>query len=71
VLAVMRQWEAEATYGVGNQDLTPAVSWSLYSLPKEWNAAQAGCVAPWWGECSKEAFKTGLDRLARSLKELG
>jgi putative transposase len=25
-------------------------------------------VAPWWAECSKEAFNTGLDALARALK---
>ena len=25
-------------------------------------------VAPWWGECSKEAFNTGLDGVARALK---
>jgi len=46
------------------------VSWSLYSLRKEWNAAK-GEVAPWWGECSKEAFNTGLDGLARAPEELG
>jgi IS605 OrfB family transposase len=70
VKAVMGQREAEATYGVSKEDLTPAVSWSLYSLRKEWNVAKAD-VAPWWGECSKEAFNTGLDGLARSLKNWG
>jgi putative transposase len=28
-------------------------------------------VAPWWAECSKEAFSTGLDQLARALKNWG
>jgi len=28
-------------------------------------------VAPWWAECSKEAFNTGLDQLARALKNWG
>ena len=70
VKAVMGQREAEATYGISRQDLTPAVSWSLYSLRKDWNTAK-GDVAPWWGECSKEAFNTGLDGLARSLKNWG
>src|ERR1017187_7576515 len=37
---------------------------------QEWNAAK-GEVAPWWGECSKEAFNTGLDNLARAPEELG
>jgi Probable transposase/Helix-turn-helix domain len=69
VKAVMGQREAEATYGISKEDLTPAVSWSLYSLRREWNRAK-GDVAPWWGECSEEAFNTGLDNLARSLKAL-
>jgi transposase len=42
----------------------------LYSLRKQWNRAK-GDVAPWWGECSKEAFNTGLDNLGRSLKGWG
>ena len=25
-------------------------------------------MAPWWGECSKEAFNAGLDQLARALR---
>lgn len=70
VKAVMGQREAEATYGISKEGLTPTVSWSLYSLRKEWNATK-GEVAPWWGECSKEAFNTGLDGLARSLKNWG
>jgi IS605 OrfB family transposase len=67
VKAVMDQRAAEATYGLAAGDLTPAISWSLYSLRKEWNTAK-DTVAPWWGECSKEAFSTGLDQLARALK---
>ena len=70
VKAVMGQREAEATYGISGEDLTPSISWSLYSLRKDWNTAK-GEVAPWWGECSKEAFNTGLDGLARSLKNWG
>jgi IS605 OrfB family transposase len=70
VKAVMEQREAEASYGISRQDLTPAASWSLYSLRRDWNAAKSE-VAPWWGECSKEAFNTGLDGLARSLKNWG
>jgi putative transposase len=70
VKAVMGQREAEATYGVSQEDLTPAVSWSLYWLRKEWDTAKAA-VAPWWDECSKEAFNAGIDGLARSPEELG
>src|SRR5207253_11012625 len=57
VKAVMDQRAAEATYGIARHDLTPSLSWSLYSLRKDWNAAK-NTVAPWWGECSKEAFNT-------------
>ena len=70
VKAVMDQRAAEATYGITGDDLTPSMSWSLYSLRKDWNAAK-DMVAPWWAECSKEAFNTGLDQLARALKNWG
>lgn len=66
VKANLSQREAERTYGISDADLTPSVSWSLYSLRKAWNAAK-DTVAPWWRECSKEAFNTGLDALARAL----
>ncbi|MEU5941378.1 RNA-guided endonuclease TnpB family protein [Micromonospora sp. NPDC047548] len=66
VKAVMDQRAAERTYGVPDDQLTPAMSWSLPALRKAWNAAKVD-VAPWWRECSKEAFNTGLDALARAL----
>lgn len=43
-----------------------AVPWHLYALRREWNAAKAE-VAPWWATHSKEAYSSGLDRLARAL----
>ncbi|MGV9806843.1 IS607 family element RNA-guided endonuclease TnpB [Micromonospora chersina] len=67
VRAVMDQRAAERTYGIPDGQLTPALSWSLPVLRKAWNAAKQD-VAPWWAECSKEAFNTGLDALARGLK---
>jgi IS605 OrfB family transposase len=70
VKANLGQREAEKSYGITGDDLTPSLSWSLYSLRKEWNAAK-DMVAPWWPECSKEAFSTGLDQLARALKNWG
>lgn len=70
VKAVTGQREAERSYGITGDSLTPAVSWSLYSLRKDWNAAK-DTVAPWWRECSKEAFSTGLDQLARALRNWG
>src|SRR3982074_243054 len=36
-------------------------------LRRAWNAATSE-IAPWWSECSTEAFTTGLDGVARSLK---
>ena len=67
VKAVMDQRAAERTYGIGEADLTPPLGWSLPALRRVWNAAKP-VVAPWWRECSKEAFNTGLDALARGLK---
>jgi IS605 OrfB family transposase len=67
VKANLGQRAAEKSYGITGGDLTPSLSWSLYSLRKDWNAAK-DTVAPWWGECSKEAFSTGLDGLARALE---
>ena len=70
VKANLAQREAERSYGIAGADLTPSLSWSLYSLRKDWNAAKDQ-VAPWRAECSKEAFNTGLDQLARALKNWG
>jgi hypothetical protein len=63
VKANLGQREAEKSYGIAGDDLTPPLPWSLYSIRKDWNAAKDK-VAPWWGEYSKEAFNTGLDQLA-------
>jgi putative transposase len=43
------------------------VPWGLFELRREWNRAK-GQVAPWWAENSKEAYSSGLDGLARALK---
>ncbi|CAI7977418.1 MULTISPECIES: IS607 family element RNA-guided endonuclease TnpB [unclassified Parafrankia] len=66
VKAALAQREAEKSYGVPGDLLTP-VPWTLPALRLEWNKAKAG-VAPWWAECSKEAYSAGLDQLARGLK---
>ncbi|WP_250033585.1 IS607 family element RNA-guided endonuclease TnpB [Paractinoplanes maris] len=67
VKTVIDQRAAELSYGVPNDQLTERLSWSLAALRRAWNAAKDE-VAPWWRECSKEAFNTGLDALARGLK---
>jgi IS605 OrfB family transposase len=43
------------------------VPWTLPELRWEWNRAKED-VARWWGENSKEAYNSGLDALARALK---
>ena len=67
VRANIGQRAAERSYGMDGDDLTPLLGWSLPALRRAWNAAKSE-VAPWWGECSKEAFNTGLDGVARALK---
>ncbi|GAA1652552.1 IS607 family element RNA-guided endonuclease TnpB [Catellatospora bangladeshensis] len=66
VRANLDQRAAERTYGLDGEQLTPALGWTLPSLRRAWNTAKPQ-VAPWWGQCSKEAFNTGLDGLARAL----
>lgn len=46
--------------------VTEAQGWSLYALRRTWNANKDRW-APWWRECSKEAFNTGLASLAAAL----
>jgi transposase len=43
------------------------VPWTLPALRREWNRAK-GAVAPWWADNSKEVYSSGLDALARGLK---
>ncbi|KJE20491.1 transposase [Frankia torreyi] len=68
VKAALSQRTAEQSYGLTGDLLTP-VPWTLPALRLAWNAAKND-VAPWWGECSKEAFSAGLDQLARGLKNV-
>jgi putative transposase len=67
VKANLDQRAAEKSYGIPAGELTPAVSWTLYGLRRDWNRAKDE-VAPWWRECSKEAYSTGLEQLAGGLK---
>jgi putative transposase len=48
-------------------DPTVQVPWTLPELRREWNRAKHE-VAPWWVQNSKEAYSSGLDGLARALK---
>ena len=67
VKANLDQRRAEASYGLAGDGLTPSLSWTAYSLRKDWNQAKQA-VAPWWGENSKEAYSSGLANLATALK---
>jgi putative transposase len=66
VSAVKAQRVAEASYGVAEADLTPWQGWSLPDLRRTWNEIKQW-VTPWWAECSKEAFNTGLANLSAAL----
>ncbi|MFV2018224.1 IS607 family element RNA-guided endonuclease TnpB [Micromonospora sp. LOL_023] len=66
VSAVKAQRAAEASYAVAEADLTPWQGWSLPDLRRTWNEIKQW-VAPWWAECSKEAFNTGLANLSAAL----
>jgi hypothetical protein len=63
VQANLAQRQAERSYGIPEQQLTPPVSWSAWRLRKEFNAVKKQ-VAPWWAENSKEAYASGLANLA-------
>jgi putative transposase len=43
------------------------IPWTLPALRREWNGVKDD-IAPWWRENSKEAYSSGLDALARALK---
>jgi putative transposase len=66
IKAQLDQREAEKSYGIPAEDLTPFVRWSLPSLRKRWNAVKDD-VAPWWADNSKEAYASGIRNLVRGL----
>ena len=66
VKAALSQREAEKSYDVPDELLTE-VPWSLYGLRRAWNTAKDQ-AAPWWADNSKEAYSTGLNGVARALK---
>jgi putative transposase len=66
VKANLAQREAERSYGIPDDQRTPALSWSMYALRKRWNQVKDE-VALWWADNSKEAYACGLARLADAL----
>ena len=57
---------AERAAGLAESDLTPSLSWSRFSLGKAFNATKAE-AAPWWGEVSMHAFRSGITQAAEGL----
>ena len=66
IRANLDQRAAERTYGIGEDQLTPPVSFSAFSLRRAWNQAK-DVRAPWWRHNSKEAYSSGLANLAAAL----
>ncbi len=72
VKANLDQRVAERSYGIGEADLTPSLSWSMPSLRREWNRRKYTIAVrddgtPWWEENSKEAYSSGCQALANAL----
>ncbi len=57
----------ERERGVPEDELTPALSWTSFSLATRWRAVRDE-VHPWWRDVSIHAFRTGLDNAALALK---
>lgn len=66
IKANLGQRAAEQTYDMSIDQLTPSLSWSAYSMRKDWNQVKDD-VAPWWAENSKEVYSSGLANLANAL----
>ena len=58
---------SERAAGAAEAELTPALSWSAFSLNKAFNAVKED-VAPWWREVSMHAFRSGIADAAAALK---
>ena len=72
VRANLDQRGAERSYGIADDDLTPAMSWSFRSLRNEWNRRKHNVAVradgtPWWSENSKEVYANGCRNLCEAL----
>src|SRR5574341_598786 len=60
---------AEVKANLAARTADPSVAplaWDFYQLRKAWNLAK-DTVAPWWRECSKEAYASGIADLVTAL----
>ncbi|MGA2831161.1 MAG: IS607 family element RNA-guided endonuclease TnpB [Streptosporangiaceae bacterium] len=62
VAQIKRSFEAGRETGDYDRDV-----WSGWALRKRWNQVK-GDVAPWWAECSKEAYAGGIAGAVTALK---
>ena len=67
VTSNMKARAAEAERGVTADKQTAALSWSAYSLRKQFNTDKAN-DAPWAGEVAKHCFDTGIGQASVALK---
>lgn len=58
--------KAQEAAGVPEDEQTPWVGWSAYSLRNDLNNSKSE-IAPWWNENSKEAFATGTANFSHAL----
>ncbi len=73
VQANLSQRDAERSYGIATEDLTPRMSWSFQSLRNDFNRRKHQVAVredgtPWWGENSKEVYANACQNLAAGLK---
>src|SRR6185312_15693680 len=54
-------------FGFGERPVQSAI-WPHYELRKRWNRVKLE-VAPWWAECSKEAYSNGIADAVNALKD--
>src|SRR5262249_39454500 len=66
VLANWAQRKAEESYGIPEDQRTPWINTSAYSLRMAWNQAKSD-GAPWWTANSKEVYSCGCANLATAL----
>jgi putative transposase len=72
VRANLNQRSAERSYGIADDDLTPAMGWSFWALRNEWNRRKHNVAVradgtPWWSENSKEVYANGCRNLCEAL----
>src|SRR5258706_9229347 len=68
VQANLDQRQAERSYDIGEDALTPVLGWGLPALRRSWNQAKPR-VAPWWGGCFQGGFKPRVGWGARGLEK--